>query len=74
MEIDLSNRIALITGASGQLGRTMVRTLASCGAAVAIHYHANEKSARQLQAECAANGYRYACSRPMCPTSIRLRG
>jgi 3-oxoacyl-[acyl-carrier protein] reductase len=58
MEIDLSNRIALITGASGQLGRTMVRTLASCGAAVAIHYHANEKSARQLQAECAANGYR----------------
>ena len=29
LTIDLSNRCALITGATGQLGRVMVRTLAN---------------------------------------------
>jgi 3-oxoacyl-[acyl-carrier protein] reductase len=51
MNIDLSGRIAVVTGGTGQLGRTMVRALASCGAGVAICYHSNRSFAESLQAE-----------------------
>ena len=37
MNIDLSGKIAVITGATGELGRVMARTLAGCGADVAVH-------------------------------------
>ena len=50
--IDLSGKIALVTGATGELGRVMVRTLARAGADVAIHYHANQAKAEELAAEC----------------------
>ncbi|UOF89120.1 SDR family oxidoreductase [Fodinisporobacter ferrooxydans] len=56
MKIDLSNKTALVTGASGQLGRVMARTLASCGADVVIHYLKNETMARSLQNEIEALG------------------
>ncbi|MBT7165744.1 MAG: SDR family oxidoreductase [Victivallales bacterium] len=52
MPIDLSGRTALVTGATGELGRVMVRTLARAGADVAIHYHANQAKAEELAAEC----------------------
>jgi len=58
MNIDLSGRIAVVTGATGQLGRTIVRTLARCGADTAVHYHANEKKAGELCAEIRAFGRR----------------
>lgn len=48
MEINLTGKIALVTGATGELGRVMVRTLAHCGADVAIHYLNNEKNAKDL--------------------------
>ncbi|MGO4375960.1 short-chain dehydrogenase, partial [Paenibacillus sp. MCAF20] len=32
MKLDLTNKTALITGATGDLGRVMARTLAKCGA------------------------------------------
>lgn len=51
MKIDLENRNVLVTGASGQLGRVMVRTLAACGANVVIHYQRNEAKALELQQE-----------------------
>lgn len=55
MQINLSNRVALVTGASGQLGRTMARTLAACGASgVAVHYHKNREKAEQVAAEIEA--------------------
>ncbi|MDP6416883.1 MAG: hypothetical protein QGG54_17890, partial [Gammaproteobacteria bacterium] len=41
LQLDLSGKIAVVTGASGDLGRVMVRTLAKCGADVAIHYNKN---------------------------------
>lgn len=60
LQIDLSNHVAIVTGASGDLGRVMARTLAACGADVAIHYHRNESKARELQQEITAMGRRAA--------------
>jgi 3-oxoacyl-[acyl-carrier protein] reductase len=60
LQIDLSKRVALVTGATGQLGRVMVRTLAHCGADIAIHFHGNRTKADELAREVAAMGRR-AC-------------
>ena len=56
--IDLSNKVAVITGGSGALGRVMVRTLAEAGADIAICYYRDEESAHGLQAEITAKGVR----------------
>ncbi|MDR0443543.1 MAG: SDR family oxidoreductase [Treponema sp.] len=58
MEINLKGKIALVTGATGQLGRVMVRTLASCGADVVVHYHNNKSMADSLVGEITAIGSR----------------
>lgn len=54
MEIDLTGKLAVVTGGSGQLGREMVRTLAQCGADVVIHYYHNESQAQKLYDELQA--------------------
>ena len=41
MKIDLSGKTALVTGATGDLGRVIAMTLARCGADVALHFHSN---------------------------------
>lgn len=51
MKIDLTGRVAVVTGGSGQLGRVMCRTLAVCGADVAVHYHSNATQAAALVEE-----------------------
>jgi 3-oxoacyl-[acyl-carrier protein] reductase len=56
MNIDLSGKIALVTGGSGELGREMVRTLAECGANVAIHFHKQADQAERLMHEALAMG------------------
>ncbi len=38
LKVDLSGRIALVTGASGQIGGAIATTLAHAGAAVGLHY------------------------------------
>lgn len=58
MKIDLTGRIAVVTGATGELGRAMVRTLAQCGADVAVHYHVNQTKAEELREEIEATGRR----------------
>jgi 3-oxoacyl-[acyl-carrier protein] reductase len=58
MQIDLSNKTALITGATGDLGRVMARTLSSCGANIVLHYNNNEAKAKELQQEITAMGRR----------------
>jgi 3-oxoacyl-[acyl-carrier protein] reductase len=58
LHIDLSGKIAVVTGGSGELGRVLVRTLARCGAAVAIHYFRNEENARVLCEELTSFGVR----------------
>jgi 3-oxoacyl-[acyl-carrier protein] reductase len=56
LQIDLSGHIALVTGAAGDLGRVIARTLARCGADVAVHYHTNQKMAEQVLADVRAAG------------------
>jgi 3-oxoacyl-[acyl-carrier protein] reductase len=48
LPIDLTGKIAVVTGASGQLGRVLARTLARCGADVALHYFRHPDAARSL--------------------------
>ncbi len=60
LKLDLTGHTAVVTGATGQLGRAITRTLADCGANVAIHYHHNEAMAQKLLAEVAGMG-RNAC-------------
>jgi 3-oxoacyl-[acyl-carrier protein] reductase len=58
MKIDLSNKTALVTGASGELGRVMARTLARCGADVAVHYLKSKEKAEAVCDEIKALGRR----------------
>jgi 3-oxoacyl-[acyl-carrier protein] reductase len=56
IQIDLSGKAAIVTGATGDLGRVMVRTLAEAGADVAVHYQKNASKAEELVSEVAALG------------------
>jgi 3-oxoacyl-[acyl-carrier protein] reductase len=58
LEIDLSGKTALLTGASGQLGRVMARTLAVSGADLILHYHQDEAGAKRVERDVLALGRR----------------
>lgn len=51
LSIDLTGKAVLVTGATGQLGRVMARTLAGAGADIIVHYHRNADQAKKLVAE-----------------------
>jgi 3-oxoacyl-[acyl-carrier protein] reductase len=57
--IDLSGKIALVTGASGELGKVMAVVLAQSGADVAVHYYRNRGRAEKVGAEIAKLGRRF---------------
>jgi 3-oxoacyl-[acyl-carrier protein] reductase len=56
LNIDLSGKVAVVTGATGELGRVMARTLAVCGADVAVHYFRKRDEAHALADEIRALG------------------
>lgn len=58
LSIDLTGRVALVTGATGELGRVIARTLAAAGADLAVHYHSNRVRADALVAELVGTGRR----------------
>jgi 3-oxoacyl-[acyl-carrier protein] reductase len=49
MKIDLAGKTALVTGATGELGRVIALTLANCGADVVVHYHRNKDHAGRVK-------------------------
>jgi 3-oxoacyl-[acyl-carrier protein] reductase len=55
---DLTGHVALVTGASRGIGRSIASNLASRGASVAINYNESAKQATELQAEIEAAGGR----------------
>ncbi len=63
LKIDLTGKTAIVTGATGQLGRVMVRTMAQCGADVVIHYNSNEEKANALLEEIRTGGGRATIAR-----------
>lgn len=54
--IDLTGRVALVTGASRGIGRAIALKLASLGAKVAVNYRANEVAAQEVIKEIASQG------------------
>ena len=54
--IDLTDKIALVTGGSRGIGRAIVKKLAQLGAKVAVNYHANQQRADEVVAEIQASG------------------
>lgn len=56
--IDLSGKIALVTGSTGQLGRVMAQRLAESGADVLLHYHKNCEKAEALADKLREKGVR----------------
>src|SRR5690349_18274776 len=60
MKIDLSGKVAVVTGGAGELGRVMARTLAACGASVAINDLTSRDKAEALRREIEAMGVRAA--------------
>ena len=49
--MEISNKVALITGSSDRVGRIIALTLSAKGAKVAIHYYSNEDKALDTQRE-----------------------
>ena len=47
--IDLTGKIAVVTGGAGQVGRGIVKRLAEAGADVAIAYHKSAEYAQELK-------------------------
>lgn len=58
ISIDLTGKTALVTGASGQLGRVMAVTLAKAGADVILHYFHNAGPLAGVQVQIEALGRR----------------
>src|SRR5262245_55929522 len=56
--IDLTGKVAIITGAASGIGRATAIALSECGAAVTINYRRNEKDAELLRKQIVSSGGR----------------
>lgn len=58
MTTDLTGRTALVTGASGGIGRGLAQALGEAGCDVAVHYHGNAEAAQQTADTIRSSGRR----------------
>lgn len=56
MDMQLKNRVALVTGGARDVGREVALSLAAEGAGVAVHYHGSADEAEAVVAEITAQG------------------
>ena len=56
IKVDLTGKIALVTGSSSGLGASIVKYLAKAGASVAVHYHSEKTQAESIAQEIIKDG------------------
>lgn len=56
ISVELSGKVALVTGSSSGLGMSIARYFARAGAKVAVHYHSEKAQADQLVSEIVKEG------------------
>lgn len=56
MQVDLTGKVALVTGGARDIGRAIVLNLAASGASVVVNYHSSAEQAEAVVAEVEANG------------------
>jgi 3-oxoacyl-[acyl-carrier protein] reductase len=56
VHIDLTGKVAIVTGGARDIGRAIVLELAASGASVVVNYHSSEAAAQKLVAEVTASG------------------
>ncbi len=57
MHLNLKDKVALVTGGAGGIGRECCLRLAEAGATVLIHFHRSEKSAEDLKSGMLEKGF-----------------
>ena len=62
--MDLTGKVAIVTGASSGIGHATAQALANCGAAIAINFHRNEVGAELLHKEIVARVVRRSLFTP----------
>src|SRR5437868_3732678 len=56
MQVDLSGKVAIVTGGARDIGAAVVRALAQSGASVVVNYQSSAEHANALVADVTANG------------------
>ena len=57
----LEGLLALVTGASGGIGRATCLVLADQGCNIAVHYFRNQNAARDIVSQCKDKGVKSEC-------------
>jgi 3-oxoacyl-[acyl-carrier protein] reductase len=74
MKLDLTDRIALVTGGAGGIGRECCLRLARAGATVIINFNRSEKESEHLKKEICEGGFRGEAFQADITNSAEIQG